>query len=392
MIRQRIRLARGALVLPLEDLPQRLKEIRDRMSDALHYSMDAISSFCEEERERLMEVRARKEEVLRALQEAIAAADRSESEYRKSRAELLVASRAGNEQREKSAYEKAAQLMRARGACEEREKQLAGQRDDLAREERRIEKLLARSEEMGNRFRVAQNLLNMDFGEGGGTAATDGGDLLSSMLFAERESISLSRDLHDGPVQKFAGIGLMIDITREYLDRGDLARTGEELTRTRAHLGEALSEMRSFIFQLNPSGLKDGLFLPLNRLASQVAAVSGCDVRFSIEGGADVLTLQARTAVFKIVQQAVLNSVHSGKARNVRILVCFCAGSLRARITDDGVGFDVEEAMEHAGERGAWGLVNMRERARMIGGEVRVESEIGRGTTVILEAPLPREL
>ena len=123
-----------------------------------------------------------------------------------------------------------------------------------------------------------------------------------------------------------------------------------------------------------------------------LAAVSGCDVRFSIEGGADVLTLQARTAVFKIVQQAVLNSVHSGKARNVRVVVCFCAGSLRARITDDGVGFDVEEAMVRAGERGTWGLVNMRERARMIGGEVRVESEIGKGTTVILEAPLPREL
>ncbi len=379
--------------MPPDDLSQKLKEIQDKMSEALHYSIDSISALREEERERLFEVRNRKEELLRELNEVIVAADKAESEYRRSREELLFASRSGNEKREKDAYERAMHLMKIRGAFEEREKLLARQRDDLAREERRIEKLLARSEEMGNRFRVALNLLTMSLeGDTGNAASGTESGLLAGMLLAERESISLARDLHDGPIQKFASVGLMIDLSKEFLDRGDFTRAGEELSRTRAHLADALGEVRSFLFQLNPSGLKDGLHTPLGRLASQVRSFSGCDVRFTLEGRADVLSLQVRTAVFKIVQQAVMNAVRGGKAKFVRIMIGIGADVLRAKVVDDGVGFDVDKERELAEERGAWGLVNMEERARMIGGGVSIMSEPGRGTTVLLEVPLSKKV
>ena len=379
--------------MPLDELSRKLKEIQDKMSEALHYSIDSISSLREEERERLFEVRTRKDDLIRELNEVIVAADKAESEYRRSREELLVASRSGNEKREKDAYERAMHLMKIRGAFEEREKLLARQRDDFAREERRLETLLARSEEMGNRFRVALNLLSMNLeGESESAVASDESGLLAGMLLAERESVSLSRDLHDGPIQKFSSIGLMIDLSKEFLDRGDFVRAGEELGRTRAHLADALLEARSFLFQLNPSGLKDGLHTPLNRLASQVRSFSGCDVRFSIEGRADVLPLQVRTAVFKIVQQAVMNAVRGGKAKNVKIMVCIGVDVLRVKVVDDGVGFDVAKERDLAEERGTWGLVNMEERARLIGGSVSIASEPGRGTTVLLETPLPKKV
>lgn len=377
--------------LPLDELSRKLKEIQDKMSEALHYSIDSISSLREEERERLFEVRTRKEDLIRELNEVIVAADKAESEYRRSREELLVASRSGNEKREKDAYERAMHLMKIRGAFEEREKLLARQRDDLAREERRIEKLLVRSEEMGNRFRVALNLLSMNL-EGESPASSDENGLLAGMLLAERESVSLSRDLHDGPIQKFSSIGLMIDLSKEYLDRGDFVRAGEELGRTRAHLADALLEARSFLFQLNPSGLKEGLHTPLSRLASQVRSFSGCDVRFSIEGRADVLSLQVRTAVFKIVQQAVMNAVRGGKAKNVKIMAGIGGDALRVKVLDDGIGFDVAKERELAEERGTWGLVNMEERARLIGGSLSIASDQGRGTTVLLEMPLTKKV
>ena len=377
--------------LPLDELSRKLKEIQDKMSEALHYSIDSISSLREEERERLFEVRTRKEDLIRELNEVIVAADKAESEYRRSREELLVASRSGNERREKDAYERAMHLMKIRGAFEEREKLLARQRDDLAREERRIEKLLVRSEEMGNRFRVALNLLSMNL-EGESPASSDESGLLAGMVLAERESVSLSRDLHDGPIQKFSSIGLMIDLSKEYLDRGDFVRAGEELGRTRAHLADALLEARSFLFQLNPSGLKEGLHTPLSRLASQVRSFSGCDVRFSIEGRADVLSLQVRTAVFKIVQQAVMNAVRGGKAKNVKIMAGIGGDALRVKVLDDGIGFDVAKERELAEERGTWGLVNMEERARLIGGSLSIASEPGRGTTVLLEMPLTKKV
>ena len=60
--------------LPLDELSRKLKEIQDKMSEALHYSIDSISSLREEERERLFEVRTRKEDLIRELNEVIDAA------------------------------------------------------------------------------------------------------------------------------------------------------------------------------------------------------------------------------------------------------------------------------------------------------------------------------
>jgi two-component system sensor histidine kinase DegS len=350
--------------------------------------LDSIAALRAEEEERLFEIRTRKEEILQELNEVIVAADKAEAEYRRSREALLAASRSGSEQREKEAYERAMHLMKVRGAFEEREKLLARQRDEFAREERRIEKILLRSEEMANRFRVALNLFNMDFDEEAVRESAGENPLMSGVLLAERESITLARDLHDGPIQKFSGAGLMIDLAKEFLDRGNFSKAADELVRTRAHLADALAECRSFLFQLNPSGLKDGLHIPLGRLASQVRSLTGADVLFSIEGRGDTMPLPVRTAVFKIIQQAVLNAVKNGSARTVKVLVGIGIGILRVKISDDGVGFDVPEERRNAEARGAYGLFNMEERTRMLGGTLSIESEQGRGTTVSFDVPL----
>ncbi|NLB83100.1 MAG: sensor histidine kinase, partial [Synergistaceae bacterium] len=342
-----------------------------------------------DERQRLDEIRSRREVLQKEIADAIASVDRAEKEYRKSRLELLAASRKGNEQVEKEAYEKAMGLMKVRGACEEREKFLSGQREELAREERRSEKMITRSEEMGSRFRIALNMLNSEFSENSGEALSPREeDIFAGLRLAERESISLARELHDGPIQTFSATGLMMDLASEYLMRSDFEKARQELARGRENLAGALSDFRSFLFQLNPSGLKDGLDVALSRLASQSGNVKGTEVRYAVEGRSDTLSLSLRTAVFKIIQQAVMNAVRSGHARKVRIAVSIGKDVLRAKVVDDGAGFDVEKERKEAPARGSWGLVNMEARAQMIRGELSIVSEPGRGTVVSLTAPL----
>ncbi|HRX25688.1 Signal transduction histidine-protein kinase/phosphatase DegS [bioreactor metagenome] len=373
-----------------DDMAMRLKEIQDKVSESLQYSIDSLVTLREEERERLFEIRTRREGVQKELNEVIVASEKAEAEYRRSRQVLLDASRSGNESREKEAYERAMNLMKIRGAFEEREKHLAAQRDDLDREERRIERLIARSEEMGNRFRVVLNLLNFSIeDEGSGTLSPEQKEFSAGLLLAERESISLSRELHDGPIQKFSAAGLMIDLAGEFLSRGDFGKAKEELARTRSHIGDALEEFRSFLFQLNPTGLKEGFDVALSRLVAQTSSLSGADVRYAVEGQSDLISLPMRTTVFKIIQQAVVNAVKNGKARRIRVLVSIGREMLRVKIVDDGLGFDVEKVRSEAEEKGAWGLVNMEDRAAMIGGEFSVLSEPGKGATVSLAVPLP---
>jgi len=376
--------------MALDDMAMRLKEIQDKVSESLQYSIDSLVTLREEERERLFEIRTRREGVQKELNEVIVASEKAEAEYRRSRQVLLDASRSGNESREKEAYERAMNLMKIRGAFEEREKYLAAQRDDLDREERRIERLIARSEEMGNRFRVVLNLLNFSIeDEGSGTLSPEQKEFSAGLLLAERESISLSRELHDGPIQKFSAAGLMIDLAGEFLSRGDFGKAKEELARTRSHIGDALEEFRSFLFQLNPTGLKEGFDVALSRLVAQTFSLSGADVRYAVEGQSDLISLPMRTTVFKIIQQAVVNAVKNGKARRIRVLVSIGREMLRVKIVDDGLGFDVEKVRSEAEEKGAWGLVNMEDRAAMIGGEFSVLSEPGKGATVSLAVPLP---
>ncbi|MBP6332412.1 MAG: hypothetical protein KA342_03105 [Aminivibrio sp.] len=373
-----------------DDMAMRLKEIQDKVSESLQYSIDSLVTLREEERERLFEIRTRREGVQKELNEVIVASDKAEAEYRRSRQILLDASRSGNESREKEAYERAMNLMKIRGAFEEREKHLAAQRDDLDREERRIERLIARSEEMGNRFRVVLNLLSFSIeDEGSGSFSPEQREFSAGLLLAERESVSLARELHDGPIQKFSAAGLMIDLAGEFLSRGDFGKAKEELARTRNHIGDALEEFRSFLFQLNPTGLKEGFDVALSRLVSQMSALPGTDVRYAVEGQSDLISLPMRTTVFKIIQQAVVNAVKNGHARRIRILVSIGREMLRVKIADDGLGFDVDKVRSEAEEKGAWGLVNMEDRASMIGGEFTVTSEPGKGTTVSLAVPLP---
>ena len=138
----------------------RLKEIQDKVNESLQYSIDNLAALMDEESERLFDIRTRREAVRKEHEEVLAAAEKAEGEYRRARQTLLSAARSGDEAWEKEAYERAMNLMKIRGAFEEREKLLAAQAGELDREERRTERILRRTREMGNRFRVVLNLLN----------------------------------------------------------------------------------------------------------------------------------------------------------------------------------------------------------------------------------------
>jgi signal transduction histidine kinase len=90
-------------------------------------------------------------------------------------------------------------------------------------------------------------------------------------------------------------------------------------------------------------------------------------------------------AVFRAVQEALTNVARHAQARGVALLVERTRGRLQVAVEDDGVGFmpDATGAM-----RGQWGLLGMQERLAALGGEVQLESQPGRGTTVLMRVPL----
>ena len=102
----------------------------------------------------------------------------------------------------------------------------------------------------------------------------------------------------------------------------------------------------------------------------------------------DRLPSELETAAYRIVQEALTNVVRHAGARDVVIELVRRRDDFTAIVQDDGRGFDPSRPGGRTGD--GVGLVGMLERARLVGGEVRIESAPGAGTVVRMHAPMPR--
>jgi len=92
------------------------------------------------------------------------------------------------------------------------------------------------------------------------------------------------------------------------------------------------------------------------------------------------------TAVFRIMQESLVNVARHARASRVDITLARANGEIRLRVADDGRGFDPSEARK----ANSFGLVGLRERVHLVAGQITIDSGIGRGTAVEVRIPLPR--
>jgi two-component system, NarL family, sensor histidine kinase UhpB len=94
-------------------------------------------------------------------------------------------------------------------------------------------------------------------------------------------------------------------------------------------------------------------------------------------------------ACFRVLQEALTNVVRHAEARNVRIELTHSEGRLSLVVRDDGVGFDVSRILERAAGGANLGLVGMRERVEILGGNLTISAQPGHGTAIQVSFPLP---
>jgi signal transduction histidine kinase len=197
--------------------------------------------------------------------------------------------------------------------------------------------------------------------------------LTAAAVIHERRRIA--RDLHDGTAQDLAfivqaGRGLAGD-----------RPTNEALERIVGAAQHALENTRHAVANL--ARQSDGpLKLALERTVQEVAGREG--VRADVEGAVDVSVPPAtREALCLVAREAVTNSIRHGAASSVRVTIDN-ADRLTLRIGDDGCGFDPARSPESSGH---FGLAGMRQRIAELGGELRVSSQPGKGTELIVVLP-----
>jgi PAS domain S-box-containing protein len=206
-------------------------------------------------------------------------------------------------------------------------------------------------------------------------------------LFAaqEEERGRISRELHDDFGQHVSALALRLTaITREY---GEHTNLGLQLGSLETIVKQLGSDINVIAWQLRPAALDD--FGLVSALGSHIARWSEhVDVRteLHVDGiEANLLTDEHKTALYRIVQEALNNVAKHARARNVVVLLQRRADDVWLTVEDDGAGFDTEQVLPARDRR--LGVVGMRERASLLGGTLDVESKPGQGTTVVARIP-----
>jgi signal transduction histidine kinase len=204
----------------------------------------------------------------------------------------------------------------------------------------------------------------------------------------EDERRTLARELHDEVGQSLSAIMMEASTARAAMnpDNGTADKIRDRVSSIAAMAEKTLNTVRDMALLLRPSMLDDfGLVPALNWQAREMSKRTGLNIRISADEASDDLPDEHKTCVYRVVQEALNNSVRHANARNVQVIVRNEATRVIFSVQDDGSGFDKRFI------RGL-GLLGMEERVRRLGGELRIDSQMGRGTTISAALPLPESL
>lgn len=218
---------------------------------------------------------------------------------------------------------------------------------------------------------------------------------------AERER--LARDIHDTLTQGLASIVLVSRAAQDALRAGDADLAASRLETVRATAAESLADSRAFVRELRSGSTGAGLVESLEAVvrafaAQQAAAGSPVAVDLDVAGTPVPVPDAVETALVRAARASLANVGQHARASRARVSLAFLPGELTLDVADDGVGFTPggggggaavgpAGGPESGGSTGV-GLLSVRERLALLGGEATVESAPGEGTVVALRVPL----
>lgn len=221
--------------------------------------------------------------------------------------------------------------------------------------------------------------------------------LLKKVIMAqEDERKRVARELHDETSQSLAALGMSIDIAAMAHKASTLRR--ENFGELKAKVDNVLDGIKLIIRDLRPSILDDlGFETGVRWLLEHHLAERGVERYLVVSDGfRAAMETQGRTnpttelALFRVVQEAVINTAKHSGASNVFVFLEARGDALRVGIEDDGSGFEVQEIMKAAdrGEAAGFGILGMKERIELLGGKFSLCSRVGEGTFVSVDVPM----
>jgi signal transduction histidine kinase len=215
------------------------------------------------------------------------------------------------------------------------------------------------------------------------------GDLLHQVVGAqEAERQRIARELHDVTGQSLTAIALGLRGLEAVLDDGSPVEV-EQIRELKSFGTNALAELRQIIADLRPPQLDDlGLVAALQWYVQSFEQRYSIQTSFVVEGERIRLSSEYETVLFRITQEALTNVVRHANASQVAVKLDLSLTHICLKIDDDGCGFDPAVVFGDEGRRVGWGLLGIRERSLLLGGQYDINSTPGGGTHLQVDVPL----
>ncbi|MEE9422145.1 MAG: histidine kinase [Gammaproteobacteria bacterium] len=212
----------------------------------------------------------------------------------------------------------------------------------------------------------------------------------TNLLSIMEERTRMANELHDSLAQSLASLRFQVRVLDETLHSGNESELWHVLERIENSLDEAYTELRELIAHFRAPIDKRGLIPAVQQAVERFRRDSQISAFLQLEWECKPLTAEIEIQVLRIIQEALVNIRKHSEANAVRVIMrALAKDDFLVLVEDDGIGIK-EPATSAPGEH--LGLKILKERAARIGGTLRIESEAGEGTRVILKFHRPDEI
>ncbi|WP_059171921.1 sensor histidine kinase [Bacillus sp. FJAT-27445] len=366
--------------------------ILERMIESVGKSKDEIFRISEQSRTDHEMLTSELAEVEELTARIIFEGDRLEGQVRIARdvlSEVSMHFKDYTEDEVRGAYEKAHQLQMELTLNRQMEKQLCERKKDLDRRMRGIRETIERADHLVSQISVVMNYLMSDLREMGEILE----DAKLKQEFGikiieaqEEERKRLSREIHDGPAQMLANVMMRSDLIERVYREDGLEAAFAEIKSFKQMVRTSLYEVRRIIYDLRPMALDDLGLVPTLKKYLRTIEDYYKTVKITFMNLKDDRRLPSNyeVALFRLIQESVQNALKHAGAAEIQVKLEISGTSVTVVIKDDGRGFDPRKRKYNS-----FGIMGMKERVDLLGGQFAISSKPGQGAAVIIQVPIP---
>ena len=204
----------------------------------------------------------------------------------------------------------------------------------------------------------------------------------------EEERSRIARELHDSTAQELIIVLHQVEGLLQSKAKLPLSEA-KDLWGVHEQIKGILQEVRYFGRDLRPSILDDlGLRAALEWLVEQLETEHKVECHLTVVGEERRLPSEAEVMIFRVVQEAIRNIGKHSQASQAEVTVKFEQKEITITVKDNGIGFHLLESVGDLTRAGKLGLAGMQERVQLLGGSLSMQSETGKGTTIVVKAPV----